>query len=301
LFVMPTVCPECGSHIERPQDEAVARCTGGLFCPAQRKQAITHFASRRAMDIEGLGEKLVDQLVEANLVHRLDDIYRLDVATLANLERMAQKSAQNVVDAIQHSKQTTLARFIYALGIRNVGEATAKDLSQHFGQLSTLITANLEQLLQVNDVGPIVAEAILQFFSEPHNTAVIASMQAMGVTWPEHEGKKTPSGALMNQTFVLTGTLPTMSRDAAKALIEAAGGKVSGSVSKKTHYVVAGADAGSKLENALTLGITVLDEAGLIALLADAEQQAATIHLDNKSDEQAIISETQAGIQKALF
>jgi DNA ligase (NAD+) len=301
LFVMPTVCPECGSHIERPQDEAVARCTGGLFCPAQRKQAITHFASRRAMDIEGLGEKLVDQLVEANLVHRLDDIYRLDVATLANLERMAQKSAQNVVDAIQHSKQTTLARFIYALGIRNVGEATAKDLSQHFGQLSTLITANLEQLLQVNDVGPIVAEAILQFFSEPHNTAVIASMQAMGVIWAEHEGKKTPSGALMNQTFVLTGTLPTMSRDAAKALIEAAGGKVSGSVSKKTHYVVAGADAGSKLENALTLGITVLDEAGLIALLADAEQQAATIHLDNKSDEQAIISETQAGIQKALF
>lgn len=301
LFVMPTVCPECGSHIERAQDEAVARCTGGLFCPAQRKQAITHFASRRAMDIEGLGEKLVDQLVEAKLVHRLDDIYRLEVATLANLERMAQKSAQNVVDAIQLSKQTTLARFIYALGIRNVGEATAKDLAKHFGKLNVLMSASREELLQVNDVGLVVAEAIMQFFAEPHNTAVIASMQAMGVTWAEHEGKKTPSGALMNQTFVLTGTLPTMSRDAAKALIEAAGGKVSGSVSKKTHYVVAGADAGSKLENALTLGITVLDEAGLIALLAGAEQQAATIHLDNKSDEQTTTSEPQTSIQKALF
>lgn len=275
-FVMPTACPECGSHIERPQDEAVARCTGGLFCPAQRKQAITHFASRRAMDIEGLGEKLVDQLVEANLVHKLDDIYRLDTATLANLERMAQKSAQNVIDAIEHSKQTTLARFIYALGIRNVGEATAKDLANHFGRLDALMQASTEQLLQVNDVGPIVAEAILQFFVESHNVDVINAMRSLGVAWAEHDGKKAPSGALVNQTFVLTGTLPTLSRDAAKAMIEAAGGKVSGSVSKKTHYVVAGAEAGSKLENALALGITVLDEAGLMALLA-AEESAAVI------------------------
>lgn len=307
-FVMPTACPECGSHIERLQDEAIARCTGGLFCPAQRKQAITHFASRRAMDIEGLGEKLVDQLVEANLVHQLDDIYRLDTATLANLERMAQKSAQNVVDAIQASKQTTLARFIYALGIRNVGEATAKDLAQHFGQLSTLMAANLEQLLQVNDVGPIVAEAILQFFAEPHNTAVIASMQSMGVTWTEHDGKKAPSGVLVNQTFVLTGTLPTLSRDAAKAMIEAAGGKVSGSVSKKTHYVVAGAEAGSKLENALALGIAVLDEAGLLALLAAHESagavpNAATNTLIIESDADTITHDdaTNPPPQKTLF
>lgn len=274
-FVMPTACPECGSHIERPQDEAVARCTGGLFCPAQRKQAITHFASRRAMDIEGLGEKLVDQLVEANLVHKLDDIYRLDTTTLANLERMAQKSAQNVIDAIEHSKQTTLARFIYALGIRNVGEATAKDLASHFGRLDALMQASAEQLLQVNDVGPIVAEAILQFFAEAHNVDVINAMRSLGVAWAEHDGKKAPSGALVNQTFVLTGTLPTLSRDAAKAMIEAAGGKVSGSVSKKTHYVVAGADAGSKLENAQTLGVPILDEAALLALLT-TEPLAAT-------------------------
>lgn len=266
-FEMPTACPECGSHIERPQDEAVARCTGGLFCPAQRKQAITHFASRRAMDIEGLGEKLVDQLVEANIVHQLDDVYRLDVATLANLERMAQKSAQNVMDAIEKSKQTTLPRFIYALGIRNVGEATAKDLANHFGRLDALMTANIEQLLQVNDVGPIVAEAILQFFAESHNVDVINAMRALGLTWLEHDGKKAATGSLNGQTFVLTGTLPNMSRDTAKAMIEAAGGKVSGSVSKKTHYVVAGADAGSKLENAQKLGVNVLDEAGLIALI----------------------------------
>lgn len=274
-FVMPTACPECGSHIVRPQDEAVARCTGGLFCPAQRKQAVTHFASRRALDIEGLGEKLVNQLVDANLVHALDDIYKLDLTTLAGLERMAQKSAQNVLDAISKSKQTTLARFIYGLGIRNVGEATAKDLAQHFGQLDTLMLADVDSLLQVNDVGPIVAEAIRQFFAEPHNLNVIASMRALGVHWPEHDGKAQSSGALQGHTFVLTGTLPTMSRDEAKALIEAGGGKVSGSVSKKTHYVVAGAEAGSKLENAQKLGVTVLDEAGLTALL-NASQQVAT-------------------------
>ena len=267
FFRMPTVCPQCGSHIERPADEAVARCTGGLYCPAQRKQAITHFASRRALDIEGMGEKLADQLVEANLVHSLDDIYKLDVATLANLERMAQKSAQNVIDALNHSKKTTLARFIYGLGIRNVGEATAKDLAAHFGSLQALLDADFEALLQVNDVGPIVAESILQFLSETHNRDVIQSMLQLGVTWPETAGKQAATGVLLGKTLVLTGTLPNLNRDAAQALIESAGGKVSGSVSKKTDFVVAGADAGSKLEKAQSLNVAILDEAGLLALL----------------------------------
>ena len=270
LFTMPINCPECDSHIERPADEAVARCTGGLICPAQRKQAITHFASRRAMDIEGMGEKLADQLVEADLVKSLDDIYKLKVATLAGLERMAQKSAQNVIDALNNSKQTTLARFIYGLGIRNVGEATAKDLAAHFGGLQALLDAPLEALLQVNDVGPIVAESILQFFGEPHNRQVIASMCQLGVQWPEMAGKQAASGVLLGKTLVLTGTLPNLSRDAAQALIEAAGGKVSGSVSKNTHYVVVGSDAGSKLEKAQELSIPVINEAGLLALLDNA-------------------------------
>ncbi|MFM9835406.1 MAG: NAD-dependent DNA ligase LigA [Methylophilaceae bacterium] len=293
-FNMPIACPECGSHIERSADEAVARCTGGLFCPAQRKQAITHFASRRAMDIEGLGEKLVDQLVEANLVRAVDDIYKLDVNTLAGLERMAQKSAQNVVDAINKSKQTTLARFIYALGIRNVGEATAKDLSAHFGGLQALLDAPLEVLLEVNDVGPIVAESILQFFCEPHNRQVIVSMQALGVQWQEHEGKKQATGVLQGKVLVLTGTLPNMSRDEAKALIEAAGGKVSGSVSKKTDFVVAGAEAGSKLESALTLGLTVVDEAGFKALLANENGATSAVHQQSETKK----TETE---QKSLF
>jgi DNA ligase (NAD+) len=282
-FVMPTLCPDCGSHIIRLADEAVARCTGGLICPAQRKQAITHFASRRALDIEGMGEKLADQLVEANLVHSLDDIYKLDVATLANLERMAQKSAQNVVDALNHSKSTTLARFIYGLGIRNVGEATAKDLAAHFGSLQALLDAPCEALLEVNDVGPIVAESILQFFGEPHNREVIQSMQQLGVHWPENAGKQTVEGVLRDKTFVLTGTLPSLSRDAAQALIEEAGGKVSGSVSKKTDYVVAGSDAGSKLEKAQSLNVTIIDEAGLQALLAgkatNSSQTASHTHV----------------------
>ena len=270
-FIMPTLCPECDSHIIRLADEAVARCTGGLICPAQRKQAITHFASRRALDIEGMGEKLADQLVEADLVHALDDIYKLDVAALANLERMAQKSAQNVVDALSKSKKTTLARFIYGLGIRNVGEATAKDLAAHFGSLQALLDAGYETLLQVNDIGPIVAESILQFFDEPHNAQVIASMQNLGVHWPETTGKQAASGVLSGKNLVLTGTLPNLSRDAAQAIIEAAGGKVSGSVSKKTDYVVAGSDAGSKLEKAHTLNVAVIDEAGLLALLNKCE------------------------------
>ena len=267
-FAMPTACPECDSHIIRLADEAVARCTGGLICPAQRKQAITHFASRRALDIEGMGEKLADQLVEANLVHSLDDIYKLDVATLAKLERMAQKSAQNVVEALNQSKATTLARFIYGLGIRNAGENTAKVLSAHFGSLQAIMNATIEDFLQVTDVGPIVADSILQFFAEPHNRAVIASMQQLGVHWPETAGKQVIEGVLKDKTFVLTGTLPNLSRDAAQALIEAAGGKVSGSVSKKTDYVVAGAEAGSKLEKAQSLNVSIIDEAGLMVLIA---------------------------------
>jgi DNA ligase (NAD+) len=282
LFSMPTTCPECGSHIERPTDEAIARCTGGLFCPAQRKQAITHFASRRALDIEGMGEKLADQLVEANLVHHLDDIYKLNVVTLANLERMAQKSAQNVIDALNKSKHTTLARFIYGLGIRNVGEATAKDLAAHFGGLQAILHAGSEALLEVNDVGPIVAESILQFFSEPHNRDVIQSMQDLGVTWPETAGKQRAAGVLLGKTLVLTGTLPNLSRDAAQALIEAAGGKVSGSVSKKTDYVVAGTEAGSKLEKAQELGVTIMDEAALLSLLATNATQVASDAVETK-------------------
>ena len=283
-FVMPTFCPECDSHIIRLADEAVARCTGGLICPAQRKQAITHFASRRALDIEGMGEKLADLLVEANLVKSLDDIYKLDVATLANLERMAQKSAQNVVDALHISKTTTLARFIYGLGIRNVGEATAKDLSAHFGGLQALLDAPSGALLEVNDVGPIVAESILQFFGEPHNLQVIASMQKLGVHWPETEGKQATTGVLQGKIFVLTGTLPNLTRDAAQAMIEAAGGRLSGSVSKKTDYVVAGSDAGSKLEKAQTLNVAVIDEAGLLSLLATNPSQLTSENIETKQN-----------------
>ncbi len=267
-FEMPTNCPECDSHIVRLSDEAIARCTGGLICPAQRRQAITHFASRRALDITGLGEKLANQLVDANLVQRLDDIYKLDVAILSSLERMALKSAQNVIDALEISKQTTLARFIYALGIRNVGEATAKDMAAHFGSLQNVQDANVETLLTVNDVGPIVAESVMQFFAEPHNQQVIDSMRKLGVTWAEHSGKRISIGALQNKVFVLTGTLPNLSRDAAQALIEEQGGKVSGSVSKKTDFVIAGIEAGSKLDKAQSLGLVILDEAEFLMLLA---------------------------------
>jgi len=261
-------CPVCGSHVIRQEDESVARCTGGLFCSAQRKQAILHFASRRAMDIEGLGEKLVDQLVDAELVHTLADIYKLDSQTLAGLERMAEKSAQNIIEALQKSKQTTLARFIYALGIRNVGEATAKDLAKYFGGLQGLLEADAEKLQQVPDVGPIVADSIVQFLGEAHNREVINALIAAGIHW--EEGAGTPADGVFNgKTLVLTGTLPNMSRDEAKALIEEAGGKVAGSVSRKTDYVVAGAEAGSKLEKARELGVTIIDEAALLELLSN--------------------------------
>ena len=267
LKTYPT-CPECGSHVVRLEGEAAARCTGGLYCPAQRKQALLHFAGRRAMDIDGLGDKLVDQLVERGLVHTPADIYDLSLEILAGLDRMAEKSAANLIAAIETSKAATLARFIFALGIRNVGETTAKDLSQHFGSLDKLIAATEAELLTVRDVGPIVAQSITQFFAEPHNIEVVNKLRAAGVHWPETAGMQQSSGILSGKTLVLTGTLPTLSRDAAKEKIEAAGGKVSGSVSKKTDYVVAGEEAGSKLVKAQELGVTVLDEVGLRALLA---------------------------------
>jgi DNA ligase (NAD+) len=267
-YELPTHCPVCGSAIVRLPDEAVARCSGGLYCPAQRKQALLHFASRRAMDIEGLGERLVDQLVDAELVKTPADLYGLDLATLANLERMAEKSARNVLDALDRSKHTTLARFIYALGIRNVGEATARDLASHFGQLEPLMTADEAALQEVSDVGPIVAKSIAGFFAEKHNRDVIAALRAAGVKWPAGTPKSSrAAGPLAGKTLVLTGTLPTLSRDEARGLIEAAGGKVSGSVSKKTDYVVAGAEAGAKLDRATELGVAVIDEDGLKELL----------------------------------
>ena len=266
-FVMPTACPICGSAVIREEDEANHRCSGGLYCPAQRKQALLHFASRRAMDVEGLGDRLVDQLVDQSIVHTPADLYRLGLLALANLDRMAEKSAQNVIDAVAKSKSTTLARFIYSLGIRNVGEATAKDLARAFGSLDALMAADEAALQSVPDVGPIVAESIAKFFAEPHNIEVIEQLRAVGVHWTETEASRESVGVLAGKTLVLTGTLPTLSRDAATELVEAAGGKVAGSVSKKTHYVVAGTEAGSKLDKAQQLGITILDEAGLLALL----------------------------------
>jgi DNA ligase (NAD+) len=259
-FVMPAHCPECGSGVVRLPDEAVARCTGGLFCPAQRKQALLHFASRRALDIEGLGDKLVDQLVDGGAVHTPADIYKLDAKALADLERMAEKSAANVVAAIESSKNTTLARFIYALGIRHVGEATAKDLARHFGSLDALLAADEAKLLEVSDVGPVLAEAIARFFAEKHNRDVIAALRKAGVHWSETAPQRAAAGRLAGVTFVLTGTLPTLAREDAKALIEGEGGKVAGSVSTKTNYVVAGSDAGSKLDKARELGVPVIDE-----------------------------------------
>jgi DNA ligase (NAD+) len=270
-FQMPARCPVCGSSVVRLPDEAVARCSGGLFCAAQRKQALLHFASRRAMDIEGLGEKLADQLVDHGIVRTPADLYRLGVANLAELERMAEKSAHNVVAAIDRSRRTTLARFVYALGIRNVGEATAADLARHFGALDRLMDASEEELQQVRDVGPVVAMSVRRFFSEPHNREVIEQLRAGGVRWDEHTPQAIPAGALAGKTFVLTGTLPKLSRDDAKALIESRGGKVAGSVSKKTDFVVAGDDAGSKLEKARSLGVAVLDEEGLMKLVEGAK------------------------------
>ena len=264
-FEIPSRCPICDSHIERLVDEAVARCSGGLFCAAQRKQALLHFAHRRAMDIEGLGDKIVDQLVDLNLVRTPADLYRLGFSALANLERMGDKSADNLIRSIAQSKSTSLPRFIFGLGIRHVGESTAKDLAKYFGTMQALMDAQMEDLLTVNDVGPVVANSIISFMSESHNREVIEQLLASGIEFQVEE--QIASVDLSDKTFVLTGTLPTMSRDQAKTLLEAAGAKVAGSVSQKTSYVVAGSDAGSKLEKANELGIPILDEDALMKIL----------------------------------
>ena len=265
VFVMPTHCPVCESHIERLSDEAVARCSGGLFCAAQRKQALLHFAQRRAMDIEGLGDKIVDQMVDLNLVRTPADLYRLGFAALVNMERMGEKSADNLLQSIAQSKKTTLARFIFGLGIRHVGESTAKDLAKHFGGIHALMDAPMDELLMVNDVGPVVADSIVSFMSEPHNREVIEQLLVSGIEFQNEERITTVD--LSGKTFVLTGTLPTLSRDQAKELLEAAGAKVAGSVSQKTSFVVAGSEAGSKLDKATELGIPILDEVALLKLL----------------------------------
>jgi DNA ligase (NAD+) len=268
VFHMPRRCPVCGSTVVREEGGAVHRCSGGLYCPAQRKQALLHFASRRAMDIEGLGEKLVDQLVDAGLVRTPADLYALDVPKVAALERMAEKSAANLLAAIEESKRTTLARFVFALGIRNVGEATARNLASHFGSLDRLMQADVDALLEVQDVGPVVAQSIAEFFAEPHNATVIRALRSAGVHWAEHPGRAAQAPLpLAGKTFVLTGTLRGLTRDDAKARIEALGGKVAGSVSTRTAYVVVGADPGSKFDKARQLGIPILDEEALLELL----------------------------------
>lgn len=281
-FVMPTRCPECDSAIVKLEGEVIARCSGGLICPAQRKQALLHFAQRRAVDIEGFGDKLVDQLVDADVVHTPADVYRLGLTALSNLERMADKSATNLLAAIEKSKRTTLPKFLFGLGIRHVGETTSKDLAKYFGNLDAIMDATVDELLAVHDVGPVVAQSLRQFFDEPHNREVVEQLRACGVSWPETELKhgggsqaenapNAPSGAALSAfartTVVLTGTLTTMSRDEAKDKLEALGAKVSGSVSKKTDYVIAGAEAGSKLDKAIELGVDVLDEAKFLNLL----------------------------------
>ena len=267
-FTMVTHCPVCGSLAEREEGEADHRCTGGLFCSAQRKQAIWHFAHRRAMDVDGLGDKLVDQLVDSGLVKTLADLYHLKLDALAGMDRMAEKSAVNLLEALEASKQTTLGRFVFSLGIRHVGEATAKELARHFGQLDAIMVASEDALLQVADVGPVVAHSIRTFFDQAHNREVVQALRAAGVTWPEGDALAPTEMPLAGITVVLTGSLQSMGRDEAKEKLEALGAKVAGSVSKKTSYVVAGAEAGSKLDKAQALGVPVLDDAGLALLLA---------------------------------
>ena len=264
-FVMPTACPVCGSAIEKLEDEAIARCTGGLFCPAQRKQSLIHAAGRKALDIEGLGEKLVEQLVDRGRIHSLAELYTLRAEELAEYDRMGRKSADNLIEAIAQAKRPQLNRLIFALGIRHVGETTARDLALHFGSIENLMRASPDALLNVPDVGPVVAGSIARFFAEPHNQEVVRALREQGVEPQAPEAQR--SSGLSGKTFVLTGTLPTWSREEASSQIVAAGGKVSGSVSRKTSYVVAGEEAGSKLEKATELGVAILDEAGLKALL----------------------------------
>lgn len=263
---LPKLCPVCQADVTKLEEFAAARCMGGLFCPAQRKEAIKHFAARKAMDIEGLGDKLIDQLVDKGLLKTVADIYCLTQQQLSTLERMGDKSAENILTSIEKSKATTLPRFLFALGIRNVGEATARVLTQHFGSLEKLMKAEAEELQQVHDVGHVVAEAIATFFQQAHNREVITQLQNYGVHWPDI-AKAKERLSLEGKTFVLTGSLTSMSRDAASEAIRALGGKVSGSVSKQTDFVVVGSEPGSKLQKAQQLGVTVLDEAALQRLL----------------------------------
>ena len=273
-FAMPAHCPVCGSAVVRDESEKDHRCGGGLFCPSQRKQALLHFASRRAMDIEGLGDKLVEQLVDQDIVKTPADLYRLEAATLSGLERMGVKSAANLAAAIATSRSTTLARFIFALGVRNVGEATARDLALHFGGLDALMEADEETLQQVAEVGPVVAVSIARFFREPHNREVVQQLRGLGVRWNENSGARAAAKALSGKTFVLTGTLPRMTREEARELIESLGGKVTGSVSRKTDYVVAGAEPGGKYDKARKLGVAVLDEDALLKLAGREKAKA---------------------------
>jgi DNA ligase (NAD+) len=263
---LPAVCPVCGSPVVREGDQAVARCTGGRTCPAQRREEIKHFASRRAMDIQGLGEKLVDRLVELDWVRTPADLFGLQAAQLATLDRLGEKSAQKLQSAIAAAKHTSLPRFLYALGIRDVGEATALALAQHFGDVAALRHASADEIQRVPDVGPVVARNVAAYFSNAENAGIVDRLLASGITWPSLE-RQISSAELEGKTFVLTGTLEALTRDAAAEAITSRGGKVSGSVSKKTHYVVAGAEAGSKLKKAQELGITVLDEPAFLEML----------------------------------
>ncbi|PXX98258.1 NAD-dependent DNA ligase LigA [Halomonas sp. LBP4] len=287
-IVFPERCPVCDSEVERLEGEVVSRCSGGLFCAAQRKEALKHFASRRALDIDGLGEKLIDQLVERNWVTTPADLFRLEAERLADLPRMAKKSSENLVAALQKAKQTTLARFIFALGIREVGEATAANLARHFGTLEALMEAEVEALEAVEDVGPVVAAHVHTFFRQPHNRETIDDLRAQGVTWAEEAVGERPQ-PLAGQTWVLTGTLENMTRDEGKARLQALGAKVAGSVSKKTAAVVAGEAAGSKLEKAMQLGVPVLDEAAFLARLErwESGETGGEVNEDAKGEGEA--------------
>lgn len=265
-IVFPDRCPVCQSSVRRIEGEAIARCTGGLFCGAQTKEAIKHYASRKAMDIDGLGDKLVDALVDHELIYSIADLYELKLEKLINLERMAQKSAENLLNSIEASKQTTLAKFLYALGIREVGEATAQTLANNFGTLDAVIAATVEQLLDVEDVGPVVARHIVDFFRNPDNLSIVEAIRNFGVQWKDID-QTAQALPLKGQTWVLTGTLETMSRAEAKDRLQQFGAKVAGSVSAKTHAVVAGPGAGSKLNKAQALGIQVLTEESMIEFL----------------------------------
>ncbi len=267
---MPTVCPVCGSAVRREEGQAAYRCSGGLICAAQRKQAIIHYASRKAMDIEGLGDKLVEQLVDADMMESVADLYDLSLEQLASMERMAEKSASNLLQALDSSKQTTLPRFLYALGIREVGEATAESLAEHFGSLQAVMDADVEMLQQVNDVGPVVAESVYRFFAEPNNRSIVQSLQDHGVSWPAPQTASSQgSDELLGNTYVITGTLEGYTRDEAAALLKARGAKVSGSVSKKTTAVIAGENPGSKVTKAESLGVAILDLPSFLQLVGE--------------------------------